>query len=249
MNTMNDESLAAATREILSVSEELVRLKNSVNQHSTAASQFTMLSTSLSELSQTLQKLPDPIAKFTSQGADVVGTIERALAPAGDLFQAVEGLRETVDSLPSAQTFQERIDALEARIDADKRTFVETMSMVSDGIQKLALSLVGKADASAQSVASLERALKDASEFRASDRALVLEHFTQITAGLKELSDSRAADNAKLMERLEMSERRLAQFVKTFGGYAGATKQKLDVLDSLGRRSLLDKLFGRDGTK
>lgn len=215
----NDGNLERAASEVLSVAAELTRLRGAVESHGRAADALAEASAGLKRLAETIGSLPDGFSQHFDRGALVVGAIEAALAPAGELRAGVLQVGERLSA--TAQSLDVGIGKLEDGMSRHA-------TGVTDALSSTFASSVGRIQ---ESMTEWEGRL--AARFQAVD------------VKLKTLEEDAGALTSKLTEITE----RLDDQESLMGEHHAAATAQLTTLEKLARRSLIAILMGKDPTK
>ena len=225
MSSDGDSALEKAASEVLSVSSELSRLRGAVESHGRAADALSEASSELRQLAGTIAALPNGFAEHFERGALVVGAIETALAPAGELRSGMLQVNEKFAGVATSQALGEGVAQLvhgmAERAEGLRDEFERSLSKASgsmveglDGIKRLIAEWEQHIRARFQSVDSRIEAVEDGIR--------VLE---SKISGVEERLDAQALLIKKYNEQ---------------------TTEHLTVLEKLARRSLLAILMGKD---
>lgn len=225
MSSGEDSPLEKAAAEVLSVSSELSKLRGAVESHGRAANALSEASSELRQLAGTIAALPNGFAEHFERGALVVGAIEAALAPAGELRSGVLQVTEKFAVVATSQALEDGVAQLERgmteRAEGLRGEFEQSLSKASgsmvvglEGIKALITEWELQVQARFQSVDSRIKAVEDGIG--------VLE---SKISGVAEGLDAQAL-------RIEQTNEQ--------------TTAHLAVLERLARRSLIAILMGRD---
>lgn len=220
-----DSALEKAASEVLNVSSELSRLRGAVESHGRAADALSEASSELKELAATIAALPSGFSEHFERGALVVGAIETALAPAGELRSGMLQVNEKFAGVATAQALGDGVVQLERGM-ADRagklsEELEQSLSKASgsmmaemDGIKVLIAEWEQQIQARFQSVDSRIKAVEDGIGVLESKISAVAEGLNAQSLLIKQNNDQ--------------------------------TTTHLTVLERLARRSLIAILMGKD---
>ena len=225
MSSDGDSALEKAASEVLKVSSELSRLRGAVESHGRAADALSEASTELKQLAGTIAALPNGFSEQFERGALVVGAIETALAPAGELRSGVLQVNE-------------------------KFAGVATSQALADGVAKLELGMAERAEGLRE---QFERSLSKASgsmvEGLDGMKALIAEWEQNIQVRFQSVHSRIEAVEAGI----RVLESKLSGVAEGLDAQAllikknnEQTTEHLTVLEKLARRSLIAILMGKD---
>lgn len=225
MSSVGDSALEKAAFEVLNVSSELSRLRGAVESHGRAADALSDASNELKQLAATIAALPSGFAEQFERGALVVGAIETALAPAGELRSGMLQVNEKFAGVATSQALGDGLAQLE-------RVMAERAGKLGEELEQSLFAASGSMMAGLDGIKALiaESEQQGQTRFESVDSRI-----KAVEDGLKVLESkiSGVADglNAQVLLIKQNNDQ---------------TTAHLTVLERLARRSLIAILMGKD---
>lgn len=82
MKDTDQSSVQAAAKDIISLSDELIHLRQTIAQHSESAKGLDSAAIEIANLATTLRKLPEPLLALLQRGDLFISKADQSLAPA-----------------------------------------------------------------------------------------------------------------------------------------------------------------------
>jgi len=90
MINIDKSPIETAAQNIISISNELSRLRETIVQHSNAANGLESAAVEISNLATTLRQLPEPLMALFQRGDQFIAKADQSLAPATTLAESLE---------------------------------------------------------------------------------------------------------------------------------------------------------------
>jgi hypothetical protein len=166
MSDTDKSSIQAAAKDIISISDELTRLRQTIAQHSEAAKGLDSAATGISSLATTLRKLPEPLLALLQRGDIFIAKADQSLAPA-------TALSETLGNYSNSFTKQQEALVQLTKLGEQNRTHLsevnqkisllpssDALHALGEKIDQLAKKLASDVKLSNEKADSLQRSVE-----------------------------------------------------------------------------------------